>query len=101
MFLTAYSPLARGKINDDATLKEIGLRHRKTPGQVTLRWLVQQDRVAAIPKASSEKHIRENLEIFDFELSDDEMNKIHALSSSGGRLLNPDWAPEWDKAVNQ
>lgn len=99
MFLTAYSPLARGRVNDEAVLQRIGKQHGKTPGQVTLRWLVQQPNVAAIPKAASEKHMRENFGIFDFELSEQEMRDIHALARPDGRLVDPDWAPEWDKAA--
>ncbi len=97
MFLTAYSPLARGKINDENDLKEIAHKHNKTVGQVALRWLVQQDSVAAIPKAASEKHMRENFEIFDFALDDRDMKVIHGLAHAGGRLINPDFAPDWDK----
>lgn len=81
--LTAYSPLARGKILDDTTLEEIGEAHGKSPAQVALRWLVQQDHVVAIPKASSAQKRESNLDIFDFELSDGEMTKIRALAQSG------------------
>ena len=77
--LTAYSPVAKGRAANDASLQEIGAAHGKTPAQVALRWLVQQDKVAAIPKASSEEHLRANLDIFDFELSDEEMQRIFAL----------------------
>ena len=99
MFLTAYSPLARGKVNDASVLQDIAKKHGKTARQVTLRWLIQQGNVAAIPKAGSEKHIKENFAIFDFKLTDDEMKRINALASPDGRLIDPDWAPEWDKAA--
>lgn len=97
MFLTAYSPLARGKIQNEEALVTIAHKHGKTVGQVALRWLLQQDRVAAIPKAAQEKHIRQNFDVFNFTLDDDDMNKIHALGHAGGRLVNPEWAPHWDK----
>jgi 2,5-diketo-D-gluconate reductase B len=77
--LTAYSPVARGRVSNDATLKEIGQAHGKTPAQVALRWLIQQEKVAAIPKAASEDHLRSNSDIFDFELSDEEMKRVFAL----------------------
>jgi 2,5-diketo-D-gluconate reductase B len=77
--LTAYSPVARGRISNDATLQEIGEAYGKTPAQVALRWLIQQEKVAAIPKAASEDHLRSNLEIFDFELSNEEMERVFAL----------------------
>lgn len=97
--MTSYSPVARGKVLNDATLKEIGLKYGKNPAQVTLRWHVQQDRVAAIPKSGTEKNIRANFEIFDFELTADEMKKISALAKPDGRLIDPDFAPQWDQAA--
>jgi diketogulonate reductase-like aldo/keto reductase len=78
--LTAYTPLSRGGVQDDATLEEIGEAHGKSATQVALRWLVQQDKVSAIPKATSEEHLRENLDVFDFELSEEEMDRISSLS---------------------
>jgi len=80
VLLTAYSPLARGGVLDDPALVTIGNRYGKSPAQVALRWLVQQDGVAAIPKASSREHLEANMAIFDFELSDDEMAWIRAPS---------------------
>jgi diketogulonate reductase-like aldo/keto reductase len=77
--LTAYTPLSRGGVQDDATLKEIGEAHGKTATQVALRWLVQQEKVAAIPKATGEEHLKENLDVFDFELSEEEMYRVSSL----------------------
>jgi len=79
VMLTAYSPLAKGKVANDGTLAEIGERYDRTASQVALRWLVQQEGVAAIPKASSRDHLRENLAVFDFELTDEEMGRIFDL----------------------
>jgi 2,5-diketo-D-gluconate reductase B len=92
--LTAYSPLARGKVPDDPTLREIGEAHGKTAGQVALRWLLDKPQVATIPKASSHERRVENFEVFDFQLSDDDRAKIEALHS-GDRIINPRWAPDW------
>jgi 2,5-diketo-D-gluconate reductase B len=78
--LTAYTPLSRGSVQDDSTLREIGEAHGKTATQVALRWLVQQDKVSAIPKATGEEHLEENLDVFDFELSGEEMDRIFSLS---------------------
>lgn len=97
--MTAYSPIARGAVVNDTVIKEIGLKHGKNPVQVTLRWFMQQDRVAAIPKSGTEKNIRANFEIFDFKLSDQEMDAINALAKEDGRLIDPDFAPAWDKAA--
>jgi 2,5-diketo-D-gluconate reductase B len=99
MFLTAYSPLARGKVNEAGVLHEIAAAHEKTPGQVALRWLVQQERVAAIPKAANPEHLRANIQIFDFHLTAEEMAAISALGSPEGRMINPGWAPKWDQAA--
>jgi 2,5-diketo-D-gluconate reductase B len=78
--LTAYSPLARGAVLDDDLLADVGAAHGKTAAQVALRWLVQQDGVVAIPKATGADHLEENLAVFDFALTDDEMARIHARS---------------------
>lgn len=99
MWVTAYSPLARGAVAGNPVLKRIGQKYGKSEGQVTLRWLIQQDNVAAIPKAASEAHIRNNFNIYDFILSDEEMNAIFALARPDGRLINPGWAPQWDEAA--
>jgi diketogulonate reductase-like aldo/keto reductase len=77
--LTAYTPLSRGGVQRNKTLREIGEAHNKTATQVALRWLLQQDKVCAIPKATGEEHLRENLDVFDFELSDEEMDRIFSL----------------------
>jgi 2,5-diketo-D-gluconate reductase B len=77
--LTAYTPLSRGGVQDDATLREIGEAHGKTATQVALRWLVQQEKVSAIPKATGEEHLAENLDVFDFELSEEEMDRVFSL----------------------
>lgn len=97
--ITAWSPLAQGAVADDPTLIEIGKPHGKTPGQVTLRWLIQQD-VIAIPRTSKVSRAEENFDIFDFRLSDEEMDRIHALARPDGRLgdwIDPafKWDDEW------
>ena len=94
--LTAYSPLGQGRVIDDSVLEEIGEAHGKTAAQVGLRWLIQQDHVATIPKAASESHRRSNLDIFDFELSDDEMQRIHDLDEER-RLVDPADGPDWER----
>ena len=78
--LTAYSPLAKGQVLGDETLANIGDRYDKSPAQVALRWLIQQEGVVAIPRSSSPEHIAANLAVFDFELSDAEMERIDGLS---------------------
>lgn len=95
--VTAYSPLAQGKVFAEPTLQEIGENHSKSPGQVTLRWLIQHDGVCTIPRSSDEAHADSNLDIFDFELSEAEMEAITGLAEPDGRIVAPDGlAPEWD-----
>ena len=95
MAVVAYSPLARGRIRGDEPLTAIGQAHGKTAAQVGLRWLVQQN-VAAIPRTSKIERLSENIEIFDFVLSDDEMRQISAMGSAKGRLTDYAFAPKWD-----
>ena len=95
MAVVAYSPLARGRIRGDQTLTAIGQAHGKTAAQVCLRWLVQQN-VAAIPRTSKIERLSENIEIFDFVLSDDEMRQISAMGNAKGRLTDYAFAPKWD-----
>jgi len=95
--LTAWSPLAQGKIADDAVIGEIAKAHGKANGQVVLRWIIQQG-VIAIPRTAKETRAAENFDIFDFELSAEEMARIHALARADGRL--GDWldaAFQWDQ----
>ena len=80
--LTAYSPLAHGGVLDDPVLEAIGARYDKTAAQVALRWLVQQPNVLTVPKASSREHLAENLAVFDFELTDEEMDRIYRPSKA-------------------
>lgn len=99
MLLTAYCPIARGTVFQDKTLTDIGAKHGKSAVQVTLRWLMQQDSVMAIPKSGSPKNAATNFDIFNFELSDEDMAKISDLAKPDGRLIDPDFAPKWDDAA--
>ena len=83
MAVVAYSPIARGKAKNDAMLARIGRAHGKSAAQVSLRFLVQQQFVV-IPRTSKLERLSENFEIFDFELSADEMAEIVALARRGG-----------------
>ena len=97
VMLTAYSPFARGDLLDDPTLNEIAGAHDKTTGQVALRWLLDHPNVSVIPKAGSRKNRQANLEVFDFELGDEERERIDALPKDR-RVIDPSWAPDWDEA---
>jgi diketogulonate reductase-like aldo/keto reductase len=95
MFLTSYCPVAKGKVMEDETLKEIGQKYSKTPVQIALRWLIQLDKVAAIPRASKHDHRVQNFDVFDFKLSEAEMKEISQLQGNH-RIISPSWAPKWD-----
>ncbi|WP_242922168.1 aldo/keto reductase [Pontibacter liquoris] len=94
--LTAYSPVAQGKVLGNPVLKSIADKYNKNEIQVTLRWLMQQDNVLAIPRSANEAHIRSNFSIFDFELTPEEMQQINQLKQANTRLINPSFAPAWD-----
>lgn len=97
MALTAYAPLAQGRVPAEPLLEEIGKAHGKSAAQAGLRWLVQQAGVIAIPRSSSARHLVTNFQVTDFELSDDEMARISALARPDGRIISPEGlAPHWD-----
>jgi 2,5-diketo-D-gluconate reductase B len=94
--LTAYSPLAHGKVLDEPTLGRIAEAHGVSPGAVALRWLLDQPRVSPIPKASSHERREANWrEVSAFSLSDDERAEIDGLPKDV-RTADPDFAPDWD-----
>jgi 2,5-diketo-D-gluconate reductase B len=95
MALVAYSPVAKGRIKNDQVLAQIGQAHGKTAAQICLRWLVQQN-VAAIPRTSRIERLSENIDIFDFALSGEEMGLISQMGSAKGRLTDYGFAPKWD-----
>jgi len=98
LILTAYSPLARGRVAADRDLARIGQTYGKTPSQVALRWLLDQPNVAAIPKSASRAHLAANLAILDFALSPADRAVIDAMRGAT-RLVDPaGWAPDWDPA---
>ena len=84
----AFCPLGRGRLFGDPVLSEIAAKRRRSIAQVALRWLMQQD-VAAIPFSSQPQRIADNFNVFDFALSDDEMQRIAALKRPDGRVANP------------
>jgi diketogulonate reductase-like aldo/keto reductase len=99
MILTAYCPLARGKLVNDPVVAEIAKAKGKSVAQVGLRWLIQQPMVAAVPRTLNPERIASNLDIFDFSLTHDEMARISALRSKNIRIANPpERAPKWDAA---
>ena len=93
--LVAYCPLAQGRAASDETLLAIGKKHNTSAAQVALRWLLDQDGVAAIPKASRRESQQANLDALTVKLDDDDRKKIAALPK-GNRFVSPGFAPAWD-----
>ena len=89
----AYSPLTQGKKLHDPVIGEIAKKHSKSPAQVVLRWVLQQD-VIAIPKSENPGRIRENAAIYDFELDDEDLAKIAELDQGQAGNIGM-WNP-WD-----
>ncbi len=78
--ITSYSPLGKARRFDDRALVEIARAKGKTPAQVVLRWHIQQPGNIAIPKSANARRIAENIAIFDFALTEDEMRRISLLA---------------------
>jgi 2,5-diketo-D-gluconate reductase B len=93
--LVAYCPLAKGEVASDPTLMKIGRKHGASAAQVALKWLLDQDGVAAIPKASRAESQQANLDAQHVGLDDEDMRAIAALPK-GKRCVNPGFAPAWD-----
>lgn len=96
--LTSYSPLGRGALLDEPAIAEIAAAKGKTAAQIVLRWHVQQPMNIAIPRSSNPRRIAENIEIFDFELTLDEMQRISGLAHPGGRMVNGSYPTDWNSA---
>lgn len=94
MMLVAYVPLARGRLVSHPALTAIGARHGATAAQVALKWLLDQDGVAAIPKAAREASQRDNLGALDLTLADADRAVIAGLPKDQ-RVVDPPHAPQW------
>jgi 2,5-diketo-D-gluconate reductase B len=93
--LVAYCPLAQGKAASNETLIAIGNKHGASAAQVALKWLLDQDGVAAIPKASRDESQRANLDALNIGLDDEDLQAIAGLPKDR-RCVNPSFAPAWD-----
>jgi diketogulonate reductase-like aldo/keto reductase len=97
MSLTAYCPIARNQVADEEVVREIATRHKASPAQITLAWLMQHGDVIAIPRSSKPDRLADNIEALKITLGDDEMSAISALKQRHKRLVNPESIrPEWD-----
>ena len=95
MAVVAYSPVARGGASGNAVLERVGKAHGKTAAQICLRWLTQQG-IVVIPRTNKVERLKENFDLFDFELSDAEMREIAGLGHGRGRIVDWSWSPKWD-----
>lgn len=91
-WLVAYSPVARGEVTDVDVIRDVAEKHDVSPYQVSLAWLLSKDNVAAIPKASSEEHIRDNFGALEVELDDDDIAAIDGIEAEE-RLVDFDGTP--------
>lgn len=95
--VTAYCAMAVGRVFEDPAIREIAASRKRSVSQIVLRWLVQQDGVIALSRTTNASRLAENAAIFDFELSDAEMDTIFALGRPGSRIVSPPGlAPVWD-----
>jgi diketogulonate reductase-like aldo/keto reductase len=97
MAVVAYCPIARGKVPGVDALERIGKAHGKSAAQVSLRYLVQKG-VCSIPRTATSEHLNQNLDVFDFKLSDTEITELKKLNATNLRVVNPPHAPKWDAA---
>jgi len=97
LIFTAYCPLGRGRLLRDPVLANIAARKGRPLAQIALRWLVQQGNIIPIPRSSNPARMAENLGVFDFALSEEEMKRIAALKRPDSRIADPAGrAPAWD-----
>jgi diketogulonate reductase-like aldo/keto reductase len=99
MAMVSYCPLYRGgDLFAEQAITSAAERHGKSPGQIVLRWHVQQDGVVAIPRTTKRERLKENIDIFDFALSETEMTAISNLAGKAPRICDYDFSPQWDAA---
>lgn len=88
--LEAYSPLGRGYKVDDPKVRELAKNYSKSSAQILIRWALQH-KVIVIPKSSNEQRIIENANVFDFEISNQDMNYLDSLNSNYRLADNPEF----------
>jgi len=89
VLVTAFSPLARGQALGDPVLAEVAARHRRSPAQVMIRWCLQKG-MAVIPRSADPTHIKENADVFDFSLAEEDMARLDLLHTGLRTTTDPD-----------
>lgn len=90
--LEAYSPLAHGKNMDEPIIHQIAKKHSKTYAQIMLRWCIEKGFIV-LPKSVTPERVKENMNVFDFELNSDDMQKLHQLDSNLRTCWDPTLIP--------
>ena len=97
MALMAYCPLQKGReLFEDPVIATLAAKHGRNPSQIVLRWHLQHGGAGAIPKTATPERLIENISVFDFQLSPDDMAQIDGLTSRNLRVCDYDFSPEWD-----
>lgn len=97
LLVTCHVPLGRGRVLGDPVIADIATTHNKSAAQVALRWLVQHPQLTVVPRALEFSEIEEDINLFDFELSDEDMDRIGALRDKNVRVVDPAARrPLWD-----
>ncbi len=90
----ASSPLGNGQILHNDTIKDIAVNHKKTPAQICLRYVIEKGAIP-IPKTANIDRLKENIDVFDFNLKEEEIEKIDILPFMGGLNIDPDTVTEF------
>jgi 2,5-diketo-D-gluconate reductase B len=97
MTVTAYCPMAVGRVLREPVLLDIARTHRRSVAQVVLRWVIQQPGMIALSRTTNASRLAENVQVFDFELNADDMGRIGGLAQANSRIVDPPGlAPRWD-----
>lgn len=94
--MTAYSPLGRGELLDHPVMVNIAGARSAHPAQIALRWLLDQDAVVAVPKATGEDHLQSNLEVLSMPPLQPEDTAAIDQIPKDNRIIDPPFAPDWD-----
>jgi len=97
VIVTAYCAMAVGRVFEEPVLKHIAEKNHRGISQIVLRWLIQQDGVVTLSRTTNPARLAENVGLFDFELSPEDMSAIFALARPNSRIVSPaQLAPQWD-----
>tara|TARA_Y100000590_G_scaffold470506_1_gene665812 strand:- start:1558 stop:2394 length:837 start_codon:yes stop_codon:yes gene_type:complete len=97
LLITCHAPLARKELLNDPVLLRIAKKYKKSSAQIALKWLIQQPQIAIVPRALELSEVAENIDLFDFKLTENEMISINGLRANNMRIVDPEVRrPVWD-----